>query len=94
MASKRTAIVTLDKVTPGHYRVVSVYFTNSKTQGSAFYTYHDEVLTGSEVFQLIEKLAKKNGYILERNTDFGVNVPRILLQNIKNPGFFSIPYSL
>lgn len=94
MASKRAVIVTVDEVTPRHYKVLSVYFTNSKTQGSAFHNYHPEIMTGVEVFEYIEKLAKNNGYILERNTDFGVNVPRVLLQDINNPGFFSVPYSL
>lgn len=94
MAEKRAPIVTIEEVTYRHYKVLSVYFTNSKTQGSAFHNYTPRVMTGNEVFEYVEKLAKNNGYILERNTDFGVNVPRILLQDIKNPGLFSIPFSL
>lgn len=94
MAEKRAPIVTIEEVTYRHYKVLSVYFINSKTQVSAFHNYTPRVMTGNEVFEYVEKLAKNNGYILERNTDFGVNVPRILLQDIKNPGLFSIPFSL
>lgn len=94
MASRRTAVVTVDEVTRSHYKVLSVYFIDSKTRVTDFHKYNPEIKTGIEVFEYVEKLAKNNGYILERNTDFGDNVPRILLQDIKNPGFFSIPYSL
>lgn len=94
MAEKKTPIVTVEEVTYRHYKVLSVYFTNAKTQGSSFYNYVPQVMLGSEVFEYVEKLAKSNGYILERNTDFGVNVPRILLQHANNPGYFSVPYSL
>lgn len=94
MAEKRTPIVTVEEVTHRHYKVLSVYFTNAKTQGTAFHNYVPNVMLGCEVFEYIEKLAKNNGYILERNTDFGVNVPRILLQDVKNSGYFKVPYSL
>jgi hypothetical protein len=96
MAEKKIAIVTVDEVTYRHYKVLTVYFISAKKThgGSAFHNYGPQVMLGSEVFEYVEKLAKNNGYILERNTDFGVNVPRILLQHANNPGYFSVPYSL
>lgn len=94
MAEKRAPIVTIEEVTYRHYKVLSVYFTNSKTKGSAFHNYTPRVMTGNEVFEYVENLAKNNGYVLERNTEFECDAPRMLVQDVKDPGIFRVPYSL
>lgn len=94
MAIRRVPIITVDEVFFRNYRLVSMYFPNAKCEGWAVEEYTTKILTGEQLFKLIEDYAKDNNIRLERITDFGVNVPRILLQEVKNPGIFKVPYSL
>lgn len=99
----RTPIVTLKKVETldhyvgtGKYLITSISFIDSMGRGHSIfeYTMPDKPHTGREIFELVEALAHNNNYKLARVRDFGLNIPRIVVQYVENPGIFSVPYSL